>query len=134
MNKVYLAGLIAEDKLEECYEWRRYAEKMLSKDFEIRNPLRDNFEFSNQDMKAIVYRDYHDVIESDLLLVNLNTFGSERKGLCGTYFEMAWAWEHRIPVISVSLDLITHPFIKECTTRFFFDYVAACNYILRHWR
>lgn len=132
MRKIYLAGLIAGDKLEQCQNWRNYVKRMLA-NFEIRNPLMDNFEFLSENHKGIVARDYRDVVESDIILANLNTFGSERS-LCGTYFELAWAWEFRKPIIAISLEQVDHPFLTTCVTRFFFDNVHAVSYIQRHWQ
>lgn len=62
--------------------------------------------------RAIVSRDRYDVITSDVLLVNL--LGAKEKSI-GTMFEMAWAYEKRIPIVCIieENNIHDHPFVRE---------------------
>jgi hypothetical protein len=139
--KVYLAGYIQGSKLKECYEWRRrirehydhwkkpiyeigkpnvvvsYTEEkypiiwldpLNGKDFATITP--DGLK-SSCPPHAIVHRDFNCVMNADLLIANMNTFGESRP-MTGTICEMAWAWEHRKPIIMISKEkkYREHPF------------------------
>ena len=62
---------------------------------------------------SIVHRDYVAVTNANLIVVNMDTFGTER-GLCGTLCELAWAWEHHIPIIMITDEkkYAEHPFLS----------------------
>jgi hypothetical protein len=66
---------------------------------------------SNVPPHAIIHRDYQCVRRSDLLIINTDTFG-EKRPLIGSIFEIAWAWEHHIPIIMITDDsiFVNHPF------------------------
>jgi len=61
---------------------------------------------------AIVHRDFNCVMDADLIIANMNTFGEKDRGLCGTICELAWAWEHRKPIIMITNEVkySEHPF------------------------
>ena len=125
MYKIYLAGYISGKKLNECLEWRKkIREHYLMKswnDIIFLDPLNGKkFEEideeglkSNIPQTAFVPRDHKCVKDSDLIIVNLETFGESRP-VTGTIFELAWAWMYRIPVITISTDknYTEHPFIQ----------------------
>jgi len=127
MFKIYLAGYISGNKIKECSEWREKILKYyrLTRDIKFINPLNGhdiksiskNGLTSDIPNKGIIYKDYKSVIESDLIVVNLDTFGEDRP-LIGTVSELAWAWERKIPVIAFGgLDYYNkHPFLEEFIT------------------
>jgi len=127
MLKVYLAGYISGEKIEECVQWRNNIEKSIwgTNDIEkikFLNPLNvkemgsiDKAGLtSNIPAEGIMHRDYMSVKEADLIIANMDTFGAARP-LTGTLFELAWAYEWRKPVIVITEDpnFKFHPFITE---------------------
>lgn len=128
--KVYLAGFISEKNMEECLGWRKkIREYYTSKDYPIiwLDPLNtDNLETisenglkSSYSANTIIHKDYMSIMNSDLIVVNLDTFGNDRP-LIGTIAELAWAWEHHKPILSITTDATykEHPFIKYFTSEF----------------
>ena len=127
MFAVYLAGYISGNKIKECSAWREEVIKnyRLTRDIEFINPLNGhdmdtiskNGLTSDIPNKGIIYKDYKSVIESDLIVVNLDTFGDDRP-LIGTICELAWAWERKIPVVAFGgLEYYSkHPFLQEFIT------------------
>jgi len=123
--KVYLAGYISGSKLEQCAEWRRkirsfYALKSWN-DLIFLDPLNGK-EFatitkdglhSSIPSHAIIHRDYQSVINSNLVIANLDTFGDKRP-ITGTIAELAWAWEHKISIILITTEeqYKSHPFLE----------------------
>ena len=102
--KIYLAGLIATD-YPESLTWRDEAEDRLFNCAEVLSPMRGKKNLKDESgdggitsvsltSKDIILRDFNDVLAADLVLVNLNTFGSPRP-LLGTIYEMAWVWQFR---------------------------------------
>ena len=120
--KIYLAGFIQGAKIKECMEWRVRVRKFYEdrglifidplngKEFATITP--DGLK-SSTPPHSIVHRDYRSVIDCDLIVVNMDTFGESRP-LTGTICEMAWAWEHRIPIIMITNEdkYREHPFIS----------------------
>jgi len=125
---VYLAGYIQGAVLEKCREWR----------LKIRNhyenwkgahipypiiwldPMNGEEEVSKDGMissvpkQAIFTRDYQCVKKCDMIVVNTDTFGSNRP-LMGTIFEIAWAFEWHKPVAMITQEKYfkEHPFLKN---------------------
>ena len=123
----YLAGYISGAKISECTEWRkRIRSYYLNKGWDqlvFLDPLNGDERETIDDEglsssvipgKALVYRDYQSVKNSDLIIANLDTFGQERP-LTGTIYELAWAWNFKIPVIVITENhrYIKHPFIQD---------------------
>ena len=137
MFKIYLAGYISGNAIEECSEWRNYLIEIYRKNKDIKfiNPLAGhdtksislNGLTSDIPNKGIIYKDYNSVINSDLIIVNLDTFGEDRP-LIGTIAELAWAWEKKIPVIAFGGKnyYYKHPFLEEFIT----IYEPSLNIIL----
>jgi hypothetical protein len=129
--KVYLAGFIQGSRMEECISWRKKIREyyvMRSWDIEWLDPLngKEINTISSDGLtshippNAILHRDYKGVVSSDLIVVNMDTFGEERP-LTGTMFELAWAWEHHIPIIMITTEqkFINHPFVKNFASMIF---------------
>lgn len=132
MKKVYLAGTISGFDHAQSTDWRNVVKETL-KDSGITaySPLRNkhylkdigvienaydtvgDFKTPLSTTKGIVTRDHYDVISSDAVLVNL--LNAPRASI-GTMFEIAWAFENRIPVVTVmeSDNIHRHPFVEEC--------------------
>ena len=128
MFKCYLAGYIQGSKLEECTEWRRrireYYDNWKGKE---RYPIvwldplngKDFATITSDGLKsscpphAIVHRDFAAVMNSDLIVANMNTFG-ENRPLTGTISELAWAWEHHKPIVMITDETKyrEHPFLS----------------------
>jgi nucleoside 2-deoxyribosyltransferase len=123
--KIYLAGYIHGKNIDKCSEWR-----VKLRDFYIRkvwditwlDPLNGkNFaEITEDGLKssvpysAIFDRDLSSVRNSDLIIANMNTFGSSRPPI-GTISELAWAGLMQKPIVMITdeLNYIEHPFMKK---------------------
>jgi len=145
MYTIYLAGYISGKKIKECMAWRKEIREKYDHWKEKSNVditevgFKDNKswerypicwldplngqQFESIDKEglhssvpgtALVNRDYWCVKKSDLLIVNLDTFGCTRP-LTGTIYELAWAWEFKIPVIAIKGEdhYNDHPFLKD---------------------
>lgn len=125
---IYLAGPIEYDG----DTWRKKtAEMLLGYGFTALDPLRNEKILqvgkhltSDLSDKAIVRRDLDDMnrvkLSGGLMLANLNRTSSGRKAI-GTLFELMYAYDHQIPVISIMgkecpVSLKTHPWVKYCST------------------
>ncbi len=149
MTTIYLAGLISTEK-PESINWRGVARLWLrrlaldeDKEVLILDPMRGKHDlkdatpdkgltdprFTSTD---IILRDYSDVMHADIVLANLNDFGSDRP-LVGTLMELAWAWEHRKIVIAVCDDkeqlMHSHPFVRSAVSHWFNGLEEACRFI-----
>jgi len=124
MMKVYLAGFMSGDQLKETTEWRQRIRSFYSGkgwDIVCLDPYngKDVATITGEGLKSsvtphgIVHRDYMSVMAADVLVCNMNTFGSKRP-LTGTICEMAWAWEHHKPIIMITDDpkYKEHPFTE----------------------
>lgn len=128
MLHVYLAGLIEGKCIKKCTTWRKrirdyYDNWKGGKRYPIvwLDPLNgENFaEISPDGLKgslpphAIVHKDYMCVDKADLIIANMDTFGSKR-GLCGTICELAWAWDKHKPIIMITNEdrYKYHPFLE----------------------
>lgn len=125
MYKIYLVGFISGEHMKECVEWRKkivmhyraldwdiiFLDPLNGKDLESIDKEGLN---SNIPQKAFLHRDYKCVTEADLIIANMNTFGSTRPSI-GSIYEMAWAWVLRKPLILITKDSIykDHPFTKD---------------------
>jgi len=147
MKSIYLAGLISTEK-QESLTWRRAARRKFFNDYEdklvILDPMRGKWDLEQQSQNGgltdpaftstdIIRRDYGDVSQADIILVNLNDFGSSRP-LVGTIMELAWAWEQKKLVIAIAGPNVTwlrdHPFVKECVSHWFSSVDAAIEFIV----
>lgn len=100
---VYLAGSCECESLASRSTWRSICEKWFEENsdgFTVVNPVA-YFDYSRNDHKSDteVFRFFNrKVKESDVILVNLRNI---RKSV-GTICELAWAYEHNIPIIAFS--------------------------------
>lgn len=126
---VYLAGYIQHDVIDQCRAWRQkvmdyYRDwKGTGKPYPISwlDPMNgeegtvlDKHGFhSSVTAHAVIHRDYTSVLKADLVVANLDTFGCTRAPI-GTISEIAWAWDHRKPIIVISGEptYSEHPFIS----------------------
>lgn len=138
MHKVYLAGPITGLTYGASNEWRTdIAPKLEDLDMAAYSPLRAKsflsrlgvltgdpagyalhagLEAQLSGQRGIVRRDYNDVLEADAVLVNLA--GATQVSI-GTMFEMAWAYDCRIPIVLVMENEGNpheHGFVKEAYT------------------
>jgi nucleoside 2-deoxyribosyltransferase len=146
VKTVYLAGLISTEK-PASLEWRHVVEAALKDRFHVLSPMRgkENLAKTSKDggitdptltAKDIILRDYHDVVASDVVLVHLDSFGSDRP-LVGTMFELGWAWDMKKPVVAVAagnnLLMRNHPFVKETVAHYVESLEDAVSVLLRHY-
>ena len=132
IGTVYLAGGIAGLSGKAAADWRRDAADFFnSHGVKVRNPMRAKAElylldFIDPDFntykdlspfftsKAIMTRDFNDLKQSDVLLVNL--LGTTKPSL-GTAMELAWAYCLQKPTVVVMEDKgnphDNHPMIHE---------------------
>ena len=131
---IYLAGYIQGIVIEKCIAWRKQIRKHYDdwKGAGVPYPITwmdplngeedvsDNGLNSNVPSQAIFTRDYQCVKRADLLVVNTDTFGQDRP-LLGTIFELAWAFEHHVPVIMITKEEMykKHPFLEHNVAWYF---------------
>lgn len=150
---IYLAGNISPDP--ETYKWRQDATDILlhsSKRIRVIDPTacifnRELRKHSKdmpeliayvkehpEDMGVLAPKDYHFVLQSDIIFANLSLIHPE-KPLIGTTAELAWAWDYHKPVIAVSgADwYCMEPFIQKFVSSWVTSVSAGCELILRHW-
>jgi hypothetical protein len=112
---VYLAGLMSGEKLNETVSWRvkirKHYENWKGRE---RYPISfldpyNGPELSTIDKEglksdvsanAIIMGDYSSVKKADVIIANLNDFGSSRPSI-GTHWELAWAWQMQKPFILI---------------------------------
>ena len=144
---VYLAGLISTDH-PESLAWREDACYLLGRDVPgvcVLSPVRGKdmskskdggLSTPDQGSKSIIMRDYNDIRQADMMLVNLNLWGSTRP-LVGTLMELAWAWEMKMPVIAICAEgdtlMRNHPFVKECVSHYSLTLTDAIKFTGRYY-
>jgi nucleoside 2-deoxyribosyltransferase len=117
---VYQAGLMSKQKLKETLAWRLKLREAYE-NWKNRGQYEIDFlcpyngpELSSIDAlglksevspQAIIMGDYMSVKKADLVIANLDTFGSQRP-LTGTLFELAWCWQMQKPFIIIAPDKI----------------------------
>lgn len=144
----YMAGLI-DPNCPESYRWRKEAQKLWGQNFHLIDPISKELKqetgiaFWTKGMYAdavnsptIVLKDWYQVERADFLIVNFNTWTSERP-LTGTIFELAWAWLLKKPVVGFGTDISTnyrnHPFVQQAVMAWFKDCDDALDYIFTHF-
>ena len=150
-HTLYLLGLINTD-IPETIAWRVRAAECLEDTFNVLDPLRGKHALccttvdsgitsSAASGKSILTRDYQDVMRSDVILANLQNYGSQRP-MVGSMMEMAWAWENRTPVVAIcgissnvySHDYLmrNHPFVSQIVTEYWGDEMSAFEFLRRY--
>lgn len=132
---VYLAGYMSGEKLEQCLAWRKQIREHYSnwKGAGVPYPIAFLDPFNSGEhksidtkgltsavpSKAILMGDFMSVQKADVIVANINNFGSDRP-MIGTLCEMAWGWQLNKPIITIDevKTLRNHPFIAEFTTIF----------------
>jgi nucleoside 2-deoxyribosyltransferase len=147
--KVYLAGTI-NTKDDYFQRWRKEASAFLSNHGVMPlSPLAqkevvqstDGGVTSNIPNEDIFQRDFTMVRSSHLILANLKLVGDLgtpiEKPLIGTWFEMAWAWHDKKPIIAViepdNYLFQRHPFITATVTHKFETLEEALHNIVSYW-
>jgi len=147
MNVVYLSGLISTEYLESL-TWRASVEPVLVEaGFQVLSPMRGKDNLVNLTTNGgltdprltdgdIVLRDYRDILDSDIILAHLETFGSPRP-LLGTIAELGWGWSNHTPIVGVAhpgnLLMRTHPFITRFVSHFCQDVEDAVDFVIQHY-
>jgi nucleoside 2-deoxyribosyltransferase len=147
MITVYLAGLISTEK-PESLEWRTQIQPVLeSAGMRVLSPMRgkENLVRTSKDggitdptltPKDVIFRDYRDVKEADVILAHLDTFGSERP-LLGTIYELGWAWMLQKPVVAIASKdnrlMRNHPFVVDTISHYCETLEEARNILVRHY-
>ena len=147
--KVYLAGTINTND-DYFQRWRKEAAAYL-KNYGILplSPLAqkeactstDGGITSNIPNEDILFRDYTMVRSAHILLANLKLIGDSgdpvTKPFIGTFFEIAWAWEAKKPIIAVvepdNYLFARHPFLHGTVTHRFDTLEAALSNIVSYW-
>ncbi len=108
---VYLAGPITGCSYEGCTDWRCEAQNAME-DYPVTmlSPMRGKKYLANEKCignaylcplscpRGIMTRDHWDATRCDILLVNF--LGAKTVSI-GTTMEIAWAWDHDIPIICI---------------------------------
>lgn len=147
--KVYLAGTICTDD-DYFQRWRRTASAMLANHGIVPlSPLAQKEVATSQDggitscipSNDILMRDWTMVRSAHLILANLKLVGDSgepvKKPLIGTFFEMAWAWDQKKPIIAVvepgNYLFEKHPFLAGVITHAFPTLDEALDNIVTYW-
>ncbi len=137
LMEVYLAGIISTDFPWHA-EWRRYMEQGLDDDILVTNPLSSKTMLDQEsddngisavtrNSAEIILRDNWCVERANLIIANL-VLGTSKRSPVGTYFELAWAWRQRTPVLLITEEETAnalaymnakHPFMEQAVTRLY---------------
>ena len=124
--KVYLSGPMRGLRYNEADDWRKYVQRLLYPEIVCLSPMRnkehlktmpaiyDSGQEITSTQSAIVARDRHDTINSDLMIVNL--LDSPDRPSIGTSVEVGWADMARTPIVLVIEDdgnPVDHPFFRQ---------------------
>jgi hypothetical protein len=124
---VYLSGPITRASITVAGGWRRHVAGILAPEIICLDPLRGMYQHFKDSVsipdtfaahepvtdRAIMRRDHFDCLRSNLVFCNLIGATEVSKG---TIMELAWAYDHHIPVIAVletSGNLHEHPMVRE---------------------
>jgi nucleoside 2-deoxyribosyltransferase len=126
---VYLSGPIAGLTYAEDSDWREYVTRCFPPHIQGVSPLRGHRMLENMGPitngmlehplrtdRAINTRNRFDTLQADAVLVNL--LGTSRVSI-GTVMEIAWAYDHNIPVV-VAIEPEgnphEHPMLRDCAS------------------
>lgn len=127
-------GKFGKDDFDKGNTWRTYCKRILEEyecDYNVNviNP-NDYFNFKEEPKRYKTQRevmefDLNKVRHSDLIIVNFNDMYS-----LGTMSELTIAYEKKIPVIGLDIDMQKlHPWQIEMCTRIFNDIDEMLNYV-----
>lgn len=130
--KLYLAGPIGDQTIEEANAWRKKAEDYFGTDYywiDVRNPLRGKTEDNRKKCTdaEIILRDKNDI--QDLVLV----YWPERCVSNGTAMEIIYAWEHEVPVIFVGDWAKEDVWVRYHVAKIVSNLDDALKYIVDMW-
>jgi hypothetical protein len=124
---VYLSGPIAGSTFKDASDWREYVTKSFPPHIQGVSPLRGHSMLANMGPitnnmlehpmrtdRAINTRDRFDTLRAKAILVNL--LGTTKVSI-GTVMEIAWAYDHGIPVICAMEpegNPHDHPMVRDC--------------------
>jgi nucleoside 2-deoxyribosyltransferase len=126
---IYLVGYIHGKVIDKCMAWRKKIRDHYDnwKGTGQKYPLvwidpcngSEVFNLSLDGLKsampanAIVHKDYNSVVNADIIIANMDTFGEERP-LTGSICELAWAWDKHKPIIMITDEdkYRLHPFMS----------------------
>lgn len=125
---IYLAGPINGCTDEECKDWREYVKTQLGEENTL-DPMRRDYRGREMEcVDEIVEGDKVDIDSATLLLVN------HPKPSTGTDMEIMYAFERGKKVITVvppTADTKISPWLSYHSTKIFFSFDDALNYIGR---
>jgi len=129
--KIYTAGFIQGNKIEQCSGWRKKIRKYIEEldiGIVVLDPLnkKDFSSITDDGLKsstpphAIVHRDRMSIKASDLIIANMDRFGEQRTNV-GTICELAWAFQLGKPIIMITDEkqYIEHPFLSYFASAIF---------------
>ena len=149
MNQtIYLVGQISP-RFEITYLWRKFVREYFEHDedkyiidpcvnpfnkkilAEKRYAISDKHRESGMDV--IVPKDLTFVLRSDIAIVNLNQYDSNKE-LLGSYYEMAWLYLHPEKTVIAFADNLEsyncqHPFVTQTVNTWCNNKEEACNII-----
>lgn len=138
MKKVYLSGGIYAANVPATEDWRRHATKELriAGEFRTIDPCRNRliYDAAAFTPNEITARDYSDLNNADIILLNGNPVG-DHLGI-GTWCEMERTHQLGKPIIVFSHDdrVREHPWVKNHATKIFTELTDALKYIVNFWR
>lgn len=133
LPSVYLSGPISGLTYQQATGWRHLAKEYLGSNFRIMSPLRAKIYLMDigvlyadnstvygsisplSTQRGVMTRDHMDTTKADVILAYLLDSPSPS---IGTAMEIAWAWDHRIPIVAVlpddeHLGAYNHPMLLE---------------------
>lgn len=129
-KKVYLAGSCEASTEFERTQWRKCCEKWFDLHaigISVINPV-VFYDYSRRDFhrdSEVLRFFHHKIKEATVVLVNLNNI---RKSV-GTICELAWAYEHNIPIVGFYENSVTVP-TEELQREMFHSWIVdICNRI-----
>lgn len=111
---IYLAGPITGTSYDAAVDWRNDFQWLLGPEYRCLSPMRGTEWLKGEQCipnsyeprtdrphvtdRAIVARDYMDVVRAELVVMN---FLGAKTASIGTSIEAGWAWAHRVPILGV---------------------------------
>jgi len=121
LKPVYLAGPIESCTDKENYGWRIFAQRFLDRPVIIPDVVKEE---SDDYMNSIIIPDKKLILSSRVVLANCWKISA------GTSMEILFAWEKKIPVITIGDHLISiNPWISGHSTHVMKDLSYACTFI-----
>lgn len=133
---VYLAGACECETKEVRSGWRKECEELLAGDvgsgFSVFNPLAFfDYDCLRHQSESEVFRFEHRAVvqKANVVLVNLTNI---RRSV-GTICELAWAYDHDVPIVAFGSTLDLHPWILTMCDRIVSNLEGAVEYIKEYY-